>query len=69
MNLPHQVKFTRLITASTHSENEWCETHVGRKHVDWARTIVHISHHRHEYTWRYSFNSAEHATSFALVWC
>ncbi len=69
MNLPHQVKFTRLISASMIMFDDWCETHVGRKNEDWSRTIVHMSYQRHEYTWRYSFNSAEHATSFALVWC
>ena len=69
MNLPHQVKFKQHITVSMHTRNAWCETYVGREHVDWARTIAHMSYDPPEYTWRYAFNSAEHATAFALVWC
>ena len=68
MNLTHQVKFTRLITASMHTQNAWCEHHVGREHLDWYRIIVNMSSATHEYTWLYSFGSAEHATAFALVW-
>jgi hypothetical protein len=69
MNLPHQVKLKRPISASMHMINAWCDTHVGVYHNDWARNIVHMSYDPPEYTWRYSFNSAEHATSFALLWC